>query len=218
LSNQIDLDAHPRTSHGKGAAARLRRTGRVPAILYGQEVSPVAISLDARALYHALHTPAGRNVLIRLSIDGEKHLAVARDIQIDPRRRDVIHVDLLAVDRNTRITAVVPVHITDQDQLVRDGGVVSHALHSVAILVAPQDTPNSLDVSVAGMSIGDVRRVEDLAGMIPSGAELTGDLNDVVVAIEAPTTGSLESDEATSAEAAPAAEGSEGAAGGSGDE
>jgi large subunit ribosomal protein L25 len=188
VSDQIRLDATTRPAKGKGVSGRLRREGRVPAIVYGHEVEPTAVSVDARALYHALHTPARRNVLIDLVIDGESYLAVARDVQTDPVRGDYLHIDFLAVDRDVRIQVDVPIHLVDDDQRERDGGEVNHALHAVTILVRPLDTPNAIEVSLAGMAIGDSRRVEDLTPLLPAGAELVRNLEDAVVVIDAPRT------------------------------
>lgn len=186
MSDQIRLDASSRPAKGKGVSGRLRREGRVPAILYGHRVEPTAVSVDARALYHVLHTAAGRNVLIDLIVDGESHLSVARDVQTDPVRGDYLHIDFLAVDRDVRIQVDVPIHLVDEESRERDGGVVNHALHAVTILVRPLDTPNVIEVSLAGMAIGDSRRVEDLAALLPAGAELVRNLEDAVVVIDAP--------------------------------
>lgn len=186
MSDQVRLIATSRPAKGKGVSGRLRRAGRVPAILYGHRVEPTAVSVDARELYHVLHTPAGRNVLIDLAVEGESHLVVARDVQTDPVRGDYVHIDLLAVDRDVRIQVDVPVHLVDDEARERDGGVVNHALHAITILVRPLDTPNAIEVSLAGMAIGDSRRVEDLAPLLPAGAELARNLEDAVVVIEAP--------------------------------
>lgn len=208
MSDQVELHADPRPARGKGVAGRLRRDGRVPAILYGHGVEPTALSVEARALYHVLHGPAGRNVVIRLELGGDAHLTVARDVQTDPVRGDYLHVDFLAVDRTQRIEVEVPVHLVDEDQRERDGGAVNHALHAVTILVRPTDVPNALEVSLAGMRAGDVRRVADLAPLLPAGAELVRHLDDAVVVIEVPRSAEAEA----AAEAAASGAGGEAAA------
>lgn len=212
MSDQVRLIAQTRPAKGKGVAGRLRRDGRVPAILYGHRVEPTTLTVDARELYHVLHTSAGRNVMIDLVVDGESHLSVARDVQTDPVKGDYLHVDFLAVDRDVRIQVDVPVHLVDDEARERDGGVVNHALHAVTILVRPLDTPDSFEVSLAGMAIGDVRRVADLAAMLPAGSELVRNLDDAVVVIDAPRTAEAAASggegEASSEGAAPAADGS----------
>lgn len=186
MSNQIELTIQPREQHGKGASGRLRREGRVPAIVYGYQVEPTPVSVDALELYHTLHTEAGRNVLIRLDIDGDTHLAVARDLQTHPVRGDYVHVDLLAVNKDVPITVEVPVHLMDEEEVADDGGVLNQILYTVPVLVRPLDTPNSLDLSVAGMEIGDVRRVEDLREFLPPGAEFDIDPERTVITMNAP--------------------------------
>jgi large subunit ribosomal protein L25 len=199
VSNQVTLHAEPRTEQGKGASGRLRKTGRVPAVMYGYEVEPTSLSVDALELYHVLHTEAGANVLIRLELDGDTHLTVARDLQRHPVRGDALHVDFLAVDRNAQISVEVPVHLIGDDDLADDDGVLNQILYTVPILVKPLDTPNSLDLDIAGMAIGDVKRVEDLADMLPDGAEFDIELERTVVTINAPI--SEEALEALEAEA-----------------
>ncbi|MCC5949815.1 MAG: 50S ribosomal protein L25 [Nitriliruptoraceae bacterium] len=186
MSNQVTLTAQPRTNHGKGASGRLRREGRVPGILYGYEVEPTALSVDALELYHALHTEAGSNVLLRLELEGETYLSVARDMQRHPVKGVTLHVDFLAVDRDSQISVDVPVSILDEEETAEDGGILNHILYTVPILVKPLDVPNNLELSVAGMAIGDVLRVEDLRGQLPEGAEFDIEPERTVVTMNAP--------------------------------
>jgi large subunit ribosomal protein L25 len=210
LSTTIKLVAQPRTAAGKGETNRLRKSGRVPAILYGHGVEPAAVSVDERELYHALHSPAGRNALISLELDGTSVLTVVRDLQRHAVRRETLHVDFLAVDRDQRIDVEVPVHLVDVDDVQRDGGFLNHVRHVVPISVRPMDTPDFFEVSVAGMGIGDVKRLGDLVSLLPEGAEIADDPDRVVVTITAPAGGGAESGEADAEGAAdaPAADGS----------
>ncbi|MTV25904.1 50S ribosomal protein L25 [Nitriliruptoraceae bacterium ZYF776] len=186
VSKQVTLRTEPRTELGKGPTGRLRRTGRVPGILYGYEVEPTALHVDALELYHALHTDAGRNVLLRLEVEGDTVLAIARDLQIHPVRQETLHIDFLAVDRNAQISVEVPVTLLDEEETAADGGVLNHILYTVPIAVKPLDVPNELELSVAGMAIGDVKRVEDLESVLPEGAEFEIELERTVVTINAP--------------------------------
>jgi large subunit ribosomal protein L25 len=186
LSKQVQLSAEARTHQGKGAAGRLRKQGRVPGIMYGFQVEPTAVSVDALELYHALHTDAGLNAMIRLDLDGDTHLTIARDLQYHPVRGEVLHVDFLAVDTKSQISVEVPVHVVGDDDLGDDAGVVNQILYTVPILVRPLDVPNYLEISVAGLEIGDVKRVEDLRDVLPEGAEFDIDPERTVVTINAP--------------------------------
>jgi large subunit ribosomal protein L25 len=205
LSKQVKLTALPRAAAGKGETNRLRREGRVPAILYGHEVEPTAVSLDERQLFHALNGPAGRNALIALDVEGTTTLVVARDIQRHAVRRDVLHIDLLAVDRDVKIDVEIPVHLIDVDDVARDGGFLNQVRHSVPISVRPLDTPDFIELSVAGMGIGDVKRLGDIVAMLPAGSDIADDPDRVIVTINAPAGGGEDAgDGAADGEAAPA--------------
>ncbi len=185
-TKQVPLTVEKRERTGKGVASRIRKEGRVPAIVYGYAVEPTPVSVATLDLYHTLHTDAGRNVLIRLDLDGETHLAVARDLQTHPVRGDYLHVDLIAVDKDVPISIEIPVHLEGEEDAGEDGGVVNQILYTVPILVKPLDTPNAFELSVAGLEIGDVLRVENLEDQLPAGAEFDIDPQRTVVTINAP--------------------------------
>lgn len=186
MTDQVTLTADARPERGRKNANRLRQAGRTPAVVYGHGIDALAVTVDKRELYHALHTPAGLNVLIRLQVDGEEHLTVARDIQRHPVREDILHVDFLAVARDQKIDVEVPIHLIGDADVARDtGGVVNHILHTLPLKSLPLEVPNSVELSVVGMQIGDVRRVEDIE--LPEGAELNIDPDRTIVTINAPT-------------------------------
>jgi large subunit ribosomal protein L25 len=210
LSEQVKLIAMPRTAAGKGETNRLRREGRVPAIVYGHRVDPMPVSVDARELFHALNGPAGRNALIALEIEGRTTLVVARDLQRHAVRRDVLHLDLLAIDQDQQIEVEIPVHLTDVDDVARDGGYLNQVRMVVPIRVRPTDTPDFIELSVAGMGIGDVKRLADVIDQLPSGAELADDPDRVIVTINAPAGGGTADDAADAGEATDAAAAADG--------
>lgn len=181
--NQVKLEIEPRSDTGKGAAGRLRKTGRVPGVMYGYEVDPTAVSIDALDLYHVLHTRAGSNVLLTVALDGDDKLCVARDIQRHPVRGNVTHIDLLSVDKNAQITVDIPVSI---EGAVEGAGVVNQVLGAVPINVAPLETPNSFTLNVDGLEIGDTLRVEELADQLPEGATFDVDPDRTVVTVNPP--------------------------------
>ena len=207
MSKQVTLTALPRPAAGKGESNRLRRDGRVPAIVYGHEVEPTPVSVDARELFHALNGPAGRNALIALELEGRTTLVVARDLQRHAVRRDVLHLDLLAVDQDQQIDIEVPIHLVGLDDVQRDGGYLNHVRHVVPIRVRPLDTPDFIELSVAGMGIGDVRRLGDVAALLPAGAEIGDDADRVIVTINAPAGGGTSETAEEGAEEAAATDG-----------
>lgn len=185
MADQVLLQANVRTGRGKGAAGRLRRQGRVPAVLYGYNVEPTPVDVDALELYHALHTEAALNVLIRLRVDGTDQMCVARDLQRHPLRGDVQHADFIAVDPDVKILVEIPVSLEGEDE-IEPPGVLSHMLYSVPAYVRPIEIPNQFTMSVAGMAIGDVQRVEDLADQLPEGAEFDIEPERTVVTVNPP--------------------------------
>ena len=194
MSKQVKLTALPRAAAGKGETNRLRREGRVPAILYGHKVEPTAVSLNERELFHVLNGPAGRNAMIALEVEGTTTLVVARDIQRHAVRRDVLHIDLLAVDRDVKIDVEVPVHLTDVEDVARDGGFLNQVRYLVPLSVRPLDTPDFIELSVAGMAIGDVKRLGDIVSLLPAGADIADDPDRVIVTINAPAGGGADDD------------------------
>jgi large subunit ribosomal protein L25 len=186
MATQVQLAAEARTEKGKGPAGRLRKTGRVPGILYSNDIDSVPVHVDNLELYHALRTPAGMNVLIRLSVEGEEHLTIVREVQRHAVRGDLLHVDFQGVDRNQLIPAEIPVHLENEDDTSLEGGVVNLVLYTVPIHVKPLETPNAFTLDLAGLTIGDVLRVEDLADQLPEGAEFDLEPERTVVTINAP--------------------------------
>jgi large subunit ribosomal protein L25 len=190
--NQVKLAVQDRPATGKGASGRLRHSGRVPGVMYGFGVSPIALSVDKLELFHALHGPAGRNVLLTIEADGADHLCVARDIQRHPVRGDYVHLDLLAVDKNA--TIVVDVRVILVGEAVQ-GSIVQQVLTTVSINVPPLSTPNSFELSIEEMQINEVKRVEDLTHLLPEGASWEIDEKRTVVTVNPPTVEEADDDE-----------------------
>ena len=184
MAEQVKLAAAVREGRGKGPAKRLRRTGRVPAVLYGSGVDTTPLDVDARDLHHALHTSAGLNAIIRLDVAGEEHLTIAREVQHHPVRGDLFHVDFVAVRQSQLVNVDVPIHLLGTED-VSAPGVVTQTLHALPIRVRPLDIPDFFELEVGEMVIGDVKRVGDLT--LPEGAETELDPEEPVVTISAPS-------------------------------
>lgn len=186
MPEQVKIVAESRyeAGKGKGMARRLRGQGRVPAVVYGADVDAVPVHVDSLELYHALHTPAGANVLIRLEVDGDEHLTIIREVQRHPVRDDLLHVDFVALQRGALIRVEVPVHLHGAEEVAAPG-VVQQVLYTVPIRVKPLDIPDSFDLDIEDMVIGDVLRVEDIE--LPEGSEFDIEVERTVVTITAPT-------------------------------
>jgi large subunit ribosomal protein L25 len=206
------LKAEQRTDGGKGVARKLRASGRVPGVVYGHG-DAVPIDVDARDLYHLLHTDAGMNVLVDLKVGKDEWLAMPRDVQRDNIRDVLLHVDFLRIARDETITVEVPVHIVGDSHGVREGGVVEHHLWNLQIECLPQDVPTSVEADVSPLGIGESLKVSDLA--IPKGCTILTSVDEVVVSVVTPQVLKVEEEvavvegEAVEGEAAPAEEGAE---------
>jgi large subunit ribosomal protein L25 len=210
MSKQVALAVSTRQGGGKGEARSLRRSRRVPGIAYGAGLDATAVSVDALELYHALHTDAGLNAILRLDLDGETHLALAREIQRHPVRRDVMHVDFVTVSRDVKVTVDVPIVLEGEAPGSEDGGVVDQVLHALHVEVLPLEVPDQLVLDVSDMHVGDVKRVSDIR--LPGWVQPLVDLEEAVVSVAVPTL-EVPEEEAAAAEEAEEAVAGEGVPG-----
>lgn len=181
MADQIALRAEVRDGAGKGEARRLRRAGRVPAIAYGSELQATALAVDARDLMQALRTDAGLNAIIRLEFDDTTQLALTREIQRHPVRRDILHVDFVAISRTEKVTADIPIHLEGEAPGVNDGGIAEQPLYTLSVEVLPLEMPDQIVVDISDMDIGDVKRVADLD--LPDGVTPLEDPESTVVTV-----------------------------------
>src|SRR5436190_5063984 len=144
---EVSLAAEARRSTGSAASRRLRAAGKVPAVLYGHGVTPRALVVDARALRSALSQEAGLNALLSLQVDGDRHLAMARQLQRHPIKGGVEHVDFVIVRRDEVVSAEVPVHLAGEAaEVARADGVVEQQLFALTVHATPGNIPPHLDV------------------------------------------------------------------------
>jgi large subunit ribosomal protein L25 len=205
---EYKLAAENRSDAGKGAARRLRASGRVPAVLYGHGTKPQHLSVDARQFGQALRTDAGVNVLISLEVGRDQHLALAKEIQRHPVKGNLIHVDFIQVRRGEKVHVQVPVHLVGEAPGAREGGILDQDLYQLNVEAEVTAVPEAVEADVSGLGIGEVLRVADLKA--PDGAAILDDSEASVVSVVAPT---VEAEpEAEEAEEGEAAEGAEAAA------
>ncbi|WP_225755353.1 50S ribosomal protein L25/general stress protein Ctc [Actinotalea sp. Marseille-Q4924] len=203
--SEIKLVATTRTEFGKGAARRIRRAHQVPAVIYGHGEAPVHITLPGHetmlALKHA-------NALLSIELDGKAQLAIAKDIQRDPIKPVIEHVDLLAVRAGEKVTVDIPVHVTGE---AVPGTVTLVEAQTLQVEAEATHIPESVEVSIEGLEAGSSITAGDVS--LPSGVTLLGDPDAAVVVVaaerleEEPTEGE-ETAEEPGAEGETAAEGS----------
>lgn len=182
MAEKIELNAEVRTAVGSGVNA-LRRSGKVPAVVYGHRLPTKAIQLDAREVTNILRK-AGRNTLISLNIAGADgpQMVLTREIQRDPIRRTIQHIDFYAVSMSEKLTASIRVVCLGEPEDVRSGiGVLLQERDTLEIECLPQDLIESVTIDISRMKVDDVVRVKDV--IVPPGITLLDDPDEEVVRV-----------------------------------
>ncbi|MCL4865596.1 MAG: 50S ribosomal protein L25 [Gemmatimonadales bacterium] len=165
MAHDATLSADPRTGTGKGVARSLRRTGRIPAVIYGHGREPEALSLDSTALTRLLTGISAESTVLNVEVAGRPAVrALIREIQRSPiKPSDILHVDLFEVQADEEIEVDVPVRLIGIPEGVRvGGGTLDHVMHALTISVLPGDLPASIDLDVSGLTIGHGIHVRDI--------------------------------------------------------
>nr|WP_246360999.1 50S ribosomal protein L25/general stress protein Ctc [Haloechinothrix aidingensis] len=184
------MTAEPRTEFGKGAARRFRRSGKIPAVLYGHGTDPKHLTLPTIEFARVIREN-GRNAVLSLNVDGSRRqLALTKTITVHPLKNYIQHVDLLVLKRGEKVTVDIPLHITGE---AISGSLVNHDLDTVSVEVDALHIPEYLEVSIDGADIGTQINAGDVE--LPDGANLVTDPEALVVAVnEAPTAESMEAE------------------------
>ena len=181
---EITLIADTGRPTGSPASRRLRHTDRVPAVVYGTGVEPTSITVERRALRQALSGGAGINAVINLHLSGRSHPTVVKELQRDPLRRSVTHVDFLVVDLDVELEIEVPIDLIGEAKAVlAEQGLVETTINNLAVRCTPRHIPNSIPIDVSAMRIGDVVRVSDIT--LPAGVTCPLDPDTTVVTASA---------------------------------
>ena len=164
MEQQLEFEVTVRNSRGKNEARRLRRQGKVPAILYGLGADPVAISMDTKEMTRILKSPSGHNQILNIKVDGmETAAAMAADWQVDPLHGHLLHVDMKRVDLAKKVTVRVPIATQGTPIGVKDeGGLEDIISREIEIECMPLEVPASIDIDVTALGVGDAIRVRDL--------------------------------------------------------
>lgn len=192
MSEKIVLTATKRTVVGKQVKA-LRRAGKLPGVIYGKHIEPVAISLEAHESGRIL-AGVGPSTLITIDVEGQQYPVLVRDRQYNYIYRYLTHIDFLAVSMTETLRAEVRVELTGKSSAVKDfSAVVVHLLESLEVECLPKDLPENFTLDISGLkNIGDSLTVADLK--VPAGVELLHDPEEVIVQITAPMGEEVETD------------------------
>jgi large subunit ribosomal protein L25 len=200
------LVAEQRSDFGSRPAGRLRRAGKVPAVVYGLASDTLSVAVPARELGHILQGDGGVNTLITLQLDGDDVLTLARQIQRDPLRGDFVHVDFIRIRRDVAVAAEIPVHLMGEATGVRDGGLLEQLVFSLQIEAKPEAIPNNIEVDVSELEIGDQLRIADLR--LPADVAVQHEADELVAQVVMPRV--AEEPEPAEGEEGELAEGEEG--------
>lgn len=184
MSNDTSLTVEPRENLGKQGAKQLRRSGWIPAVIYGGEADSVPVKINEQNLEYLLrHTHL--TTLIDLTIEGgESTKALVRDAIRHPLTDQLVHIDLLRVTERSRVHISVPVELIGEPVGIEEGGVLDHVLHELSIECAAMNIPDTITVDVSGLSIGDNVSVSDLE--VPDGIRVLTDSDQTVATVSYP--------------------------------
>jgi large subunit ribosomal protein L25 len=210
------VGADKRHDQGKGASRRLRRAGKVPAVLYGGHGQPQSVTLDHQQLLTLIDKEKFYSSIISLNVDAQSQPAIVRDVQMHPARNAVVHVDLQRVIENEMLKIHLPIHFKGEASapgVKTQGGIVSHLMQDVEISCLPKDLPEFLELDLSAMNLNETKHLSDIP--LPTGVTIPelAHRNPQVVSVHSPRVAEPEPEAvaATGTEgavaAAPAAEG-----------
>src|SRR5580765_388281 len=170
----IEISARKRELQGTGPARRMRRMGRVPAVVYGGEKDPVNLELDHKDLYLNLRNEKFHASILTLDIGGAKEQVLLRSVSMHPFRPQVQHIDFQRVSKDKKIHMKVPLHFVNAEKspgVKEQGGVVNHVMNELDIVCFPADLPEFIEIDLSNLAVGHSLHVRELT--LPKGVELT---------------------------------------------
>ena len=172
--DEFTLVAESRGDMGKGASRRLRKSEMVPAIVYGAKKAALSIQLKHSDVLKSSSQESFYSQILDLSIDGKVERVVLKDMQRHPYKPFVMHMDFQRVDESAALTIRIPVHFLNEEDCIgvkQEGGVIARLMTEIEITCLPKDLPESIEVDVANLSVGDAVHLADL--VLPDGVEIT---------------------------------------------
>jgi large subunit ribosomal protein L25 len=158
----VIFQAKIRTETGKGVAGRLRKSGRLPAVIYGRNVAATAIDLNMQEFITGVKGISG-STIVQVEIDGKRHDAFVKAAQRTIQDGKFLHVDFYEIERGKLLRAKVRVHVNGNPQGVREGGVLEIPIHDIEVECMPKDLPRRIEVDISGLGVNQSIHVRDLA-------------------------------------------------------
>jgi len=202
---QFEINVKPRTDVGKGASRRLRRSGKVPGIIYGAKKDALPIRLAHNELICQLENEAFYSRILTVNLGKKAEKVVLKDLQRHPCKASILHIDFQRIDENKKLTMRIPLHFTNASKCVgvKAGGVVNHIMTEIEISCLPKKLPEYIDVDLLELELGETTRLGDLK--MADGVEISalvhgGDPSQSVVSVNIPRVEEEREDEGEGAE------------------
>jgi large subunit ribosomal protein L25 len=208
MAEMVELKAEKKSVTGSSAALKLRKLDKIPAIIYGGDKSVEMITLQRRALWKQVETGNFLSTVYMLDIEGKKERVIPRDVQLDPVRDFLIHVDFMRVSKSSRIDVEVSVHFLNEEKSpgLKKGGTINVVRHTVELSCPADGIPESIEVDLTGLDIGDSVHISSIT--LPANVTTTITDRDFTIATNLTTSGmkAAAGEEAEAAEAEAEAE------------
>jgi large subunit ribosomal protein L25 len=199
-----ELKATERAGAGKGAARAVRRDGRVPGVIYGDNKSPLSISLDRKELTLRIHAGRFLTTVHDIDVGGTKHRVIPRDFQLDAIKDFPIHVDFLRLGEGALVRVNIPIHVLNAETSpgVKRGGAVNIVRHTLEVRCRPDAIPQAIEVDIGMLDINHSKHLDEIT--LPDGVQVIGRENVTLVTVVPPSGMADEKADAASAAAAAA--------------
>lgn len=172
MSKKNTLEATLRQRTGSGLLKQMRREGQTPCVIYGAVEENQNVKINTKAFTDLMRESLSANILVDLDIEGKKQLAFVQDTQYDALSQKPLHIDFLAVNEDTEITASLPLRFTGEARGVKQGGLLEQLVYTVEITCLPKDLPELISADVTSLRIGQSLHIGDLE--LPEGCKATG--------------------------------------------
>jgi large subunit ribosomal protein L25 len=204
MATVSEIKATARPQAGKGAARAVRREGRVPGVIYGDNKPPLPIAVDLIDLRTRIYAGRFLTTVCDIEVEGTKHRVIPRDFQLDPVKDFPIHVDFLRLGEGVSVRVNIPIHVINADQSpgLKRGGTVNMVRHTIEVRCPPESIPSAIDVDLTGLEINYSRHLRDIS--LPPGITVVG-RQDVTLVTIVPPSGYAEEMKAAAEAAAAAA-------------
>ncbi|MDQ3078941.1 MAG: 50S ribosomal protein L25/general stress protein Ctc [Pseudomonadota bacterium] len=182
MSEQLTLPAEQRERAGKGASRELRRSGRVPAVIYGDKKEPLTVHVEEKLLTKMLSNGHFMNTVVMIDAGGKAHRTLPKDVQFHPVSSRPIHVDFLRIGEHSQVNVNVPVNFTDEEESpgIKRGGVLNIVRHDLELICDAAEIPEQINISLTGFDIGDSIHISAIE--LPKGSKSAIDDRDFTIA------------------------------------